>query len=156
MFTPPISPKGAAVIRRGNVIRYELEYPRGIRARWEIRVEPKSIKMGVGWSAPQAAVLKAPPGILFTFDLDPTPVAPLANPRPGAAAPLPCLLHAADYGSLLLRRTDGGDGALEGRPYRAERRWDALVGPSAPRRPDGFCVLRPVPPDGRWTCRSRA
>jgi len=121
-----LKPLGQAQCQ-GNVVRYELELPEGGRARWEIRVEEKSVQMVVNSAIARESVFAVPPALKFAFDIIPTLTAPIANPRPGLAAPLPCLLHASDYGSLLMKRTDSGCSTLKGKKTRSDQRWDACV-----------------------------
>ena len=132
-----------------NVVRYDLECSDGSPARWEIRVEEEAVQMVVSVATARESMYSAPPALKFAFDITPTPTAPLVNPRPGLAAPLPCLLHASDFGSLLVKRTDGGCSALKGKVRRADCQWDARIIDQANHRPsDGLYV---VPPGiSRW------
>ncbi len=126
----------------GNVVRYLIDLPDGILARWEIRAEEKSIQTAVRWVTTRDVVCRTPPALSFAFDVSRTPTAPLANPRPGLSARLPCLLHAADRGSLLAERTDRGLSSLKGRRSAAPKQWDACIIDEAARRsPDGLHVL---------------
>ena len=126
----------------GNVVRYLMDLHDGILARWEIRVEEKSIQMGVRWVTARDTVCRIPPALLFAFDVSRTPTAPLTNPRPGLSAPLPCLLHAADRGSLLARRAAPGLSCLKGGRSAAPKQWDACIIDEAYRRSsDGLYVL---------------
>jgi len=135
---------GGEAVCEGNVVRYELDCPDGGRARWEIRVEERSVQMVVSVATARESVFAVPPALKFAFDIMPTPTAPIANPRPGLAAPLPCLLHASDYGSLLVRRTDGGASALKGQRTRSDRRWDARIIDQTNHRPsDGLYLVPP-------------
>ena len=88
---------------KGNVVRYG--------SGLVIRVEEKKIN------------LTSPEKITFAFDVSKTPVAPLANPKPGMTAPFPVLLHAADYGTLLIL----GDGQLIGQPLRNLAQWNCTL-----------------------------
>ncbi len=119
----------------GNVISYELECPDGGCARWEIRIEEKSIQMAFDWAIARTSVFATPPALRLAFDIVPTPTAPIANPVAGMGAPLPCVLHASDCGSLLISRTDNsGCSALEGRKTRSDRLWEATIVDQASRR----------------------
>lgn len=127
----------------GNVIRYSTVATDGLQTRWEIRVTEKSIHMAAATFTPSPVVARTDAGIRFAFDVSKTPVAPLANPRPGVTAPLPCLLHATDYGTILLKSTSS-DARLSGESLRGLRQWNAIVsaGGTAPRE-DGLLVLKP-------------
>lgn len=110
----------------GNVIRYTQRLPGGIPARWEIRVGAKAFQMATALTVPAKALVREPPSVKFAFDVSKTPVAPLATPRPGRSAPLPCVLHAADFGSLLVRSLSAGGGfGLTAEPVRAAGQWNA-------------------------------
>ena len=96
--------KPASVELDGNVVRYWQSLPGGVQARWDIRIRQKSFQMSVAAAVPRKMLAREPFAAKFVFDVGMTPVVPLTNPRPGVSAPLPCLLHAADFGSLLVRR----------------------------------------------------
>lgn len=125
----------------GNVVRYTVALPRGIRARWETRVAEKSLRMVLTYSVGTQALVKEPLGLRFAFDVSKTPVAPLANPRPGASAPLPCILHASDYGSLLLQRAGKGELHLAGQTLRHLAQWNASVVGDVRPNADGLYTL---------------
>lgn len=93
---------------QGNVLRYEMQWGDFGSVLWETRVEEKGFDMALSWNAPRSAVFNVKPALKFSFAVDQTPVAPFANPQPGNSAPFPCLLHASDFGSLLLE--DVGEG----------------------------------------------
>ncbi len=148
LFSQVMFAQKAEVECEGNVVRYLTDLADGLPARWEVRVEEKSIRMAVSWSAADETAFRIPPAVSFAFDVSRTPTAPLANPRPGLSAPLPCLLHAADQGSLLMRRPDGGLSSLKGRRSAAPKQWDACIVEEAGRRSaDGLYIL-PVGPRG--------
>ncbi len=112
----------------GNVIRYTQRLPGDVAARWEIRVGAKSFQMAAALTVPAKALLCESPSVKFAFDVSQTPVAPLANPRPGMPAPLPCVLHAADYGSLLVRSSSlGKKSGLMAEPVRPAGQWNASI-----------------------------
>src|ERR1035441_10088437 len=76
--------------------------------------------MATALTVPAKALVREPPSVKFAFDVSKTPVAPLATPRPGRSAPLPCVLHAADFASLLVRSLSAGGGfGLTAEPVRA-------------------------------------
>ncbi len=127
--------------REGNVVRYSQVLPDGVAALWEIRVEAKKIAMSVTTMANEARAVREPLELRFTFDPGKTPVAPLANPERGASAPLPCLLHAADYGTLLVRSSSAG-ACLKAEPaVRALTEWNAFFQLlTAARAADGLFV----------------
>lgn len=145
------APPAAEAEIDGNVVRHVIELSADIRARWEIRVEPKSIDMALTWVARRAGVLRRPPALRLAFAVDKTPVAPLATPQPGIPAPLPCVLHAADYGSLLVRGDDGGGGMIEGESIRSANQWNVTILPATDRREDGLFTIRA----GTSSCRVR-
>jgi hypothetical protein len=147
---PEIAPSGAvnrsnplSVEREGNVVRYSQRLPGGIRTRWEIRVGTKSFEMAAAATVPEKMLVREPFAAKFVFDVSKTPVAPLANPKPGAMAPLPCLLHAADFGSLLVRPAPAGTGlCLVGEPLRRVSEWQAFIGMAEKGRAlDGLVTL---------------
>jgi hypothetical protein len=127
----------------GNVVRYTQRLPGDIAVRWEIRVGPKSFRMATALAVPEKALVREPPSVTFAFDVSKTPVAPLANPKPGRSAPLPCVLHASDFGSLLVRPLSGAGGAdLTAEPVRAAGQWNASIALCGqPRSGDGLCTL---------------
>src|SRR5437899_12858622 len=112
-----------------NVVNYSETLPGGLSAKWEIRVEAKSIRMAVSSIAARDCLCRELIGLQFAFDPSITPVAPLANPRPGATAPLPLLLHAADYGTLVVRPIPENDPmVLTAQPgIRSAVKWDAVI-----------------------------
>ena len=103
-------PKPPVIEQEGNVVRYSQLPADGFQGRWEIRVEPKSFQIKATSTASKETLSRDPFGVNFAFDVGKTPVVPLTNPKPGVSAPLPCLLHAADYGSLLVRAASGASG----------------------------------------------
>ena len=127
----------------GNVVRYTQRLPGGILARWEIRASARSFRLATALTAPERTLLREPPGVKFAFDVSTTPVAPLANPQPGRPTPLPCILHAADFGSLLVRSLSGGGrSGLTAEPVRAAGQWNALIHlPGSARSADGLFIL---------------
>jgi hypothetical protein len=95
-----------------NVIRYHECLRSGLFAQWEIRVEPKRFAVVVTTTSISSTAIREPFALNFAFDASKTPVAPLVHPANGATAThsecipppvLPCLLHAPDYGTLLVR-----------------------------------------------------
>jgi hypothetical protein len=129
-------------IREGNVVRYSQILPSGVAALWEIRVEATKIAMSVTMESKEARAVREPVELRFAFDPSKTPVAPLANPQPGVSAQLPCLLHAADYGTLLVRSLSVGGACLNAeRAVRALIQWNASFQPQfAARASDGLFV----------------
>lgn len=128
----------------GNVVRYGMLFGGGIQARWEIRVETKSVQMIITAAVPRETVVQQPIHLQFAFDVSKTPVAPLTNPRPGLSAPLPCLLHAADYGSVLVKGSGLKDLQLEADPIRPSARWNlSILGRPQKRPSDGLFLLSP-------------
>jgi hypothetical protein len=127
----------------GNVVRYTQRLPGGIPARWEIRVGARSFRMATALTVPERTLVREPPGVKFAFDVTKTPVAPLASPQPGRPAPLPCVLHAADYGSLLVRSLSGGGGSdLTAEPVRAAGQWNTSISLQRQARSgDGLFIL---------------
>jgi hypothetical protein len=111
--------------REKNVVRYSQALPDGTIALLEIGVEPKSFAISVTTTASEAKAVREPFALRFAFDPSKTPVAPLANPDAASSAPLPCLLHAADHGTLLV--SAAGPTCLRAKPaVRALTEWDAL------------------------------
>jgi hypothetical protein len=145
LFSPEVAFKSRGPAEcEGNVISYELECPDGGCARWEIRVEEKSVQMAFRGALGRTSIFATPPALKLAFDIVPTPTAPVANPVAGMGAPLPCVLHAPDYGSLLVKRTDSGCSALEGRKTRSDRLWEATIVDQASRRTaDGLYAMPP-------------
>jgi len=140
---PSRAPAGQGTVEQeANVLRYEVALCGDVQARWEIRVEPKVVRMALSWAAADAVLYRVPPSAQFAFDVGQTPVAPLANPQPGVPAPLPCVLHAADYGSLLITRTDGGQAGIVAKPLRGVRQWNATLLEGAGSRRDGLYAAR--------------
>ena len=134
---------GFSVEVDGNVVRYSQNLPGGESARWEVRVEANQFQVAATADLPKNSLSRAPVSLKFAFDVGRTPVAPLANPKPGVAAPLPCVLHAADFGSLRVRSlTKGSDLCLVGEPIRPAAQWNAAFGqPVKGRALDGLFVL---------------
>lgn len=131
-------------VREGNVVRYSqsLSLSRSVLALWEMRIAPKSFALSVTTTADQSSAAREPLALRFAFDPGKTAVAPLADPCPSSSAPLPCLLHAADYGTLLIQSTSGAPTSLRAEPaVRAQTQWNALFQASAKVRPtDGLIV----------------
>ncbi len=126
----------------GNVVRYTQHLSGGVPARWEIRVEEKSFQIAIAATFVERALVREPLNVKFAFDVGKTPVAPLANPKSGKSAPLPCVLHAADFGSLLVRQLSGSDLCLMGEPVRPAAQWNAsIIQTCEARSLDGFCTL---------------
>ena len=121
----------------GNVVRCRVKFADGSRALWEIRIAEKAVRTVLAWSSLSSKAFISPPGIRFAFACDKTPVAPFANPVPGTTAPLPCILHAPDYGSLLIQ----GDGHVEGESVRPKAQWNANVTNMGTRRRDGIYTI---------------
>ncbi len=147
---PESDPSGATITsnpvtveREGNVVRYSQWLPGGARTRWEIRVGAKSFEMVATAMAHGKMLVREPLSVKFAFDVSKTPVAPLANPKPGVMAPLPCLLHAADFGSLLVcSASAGADLCLTAQPVRPLSEWHAFIeGPEKGRSLDGLFTL---------------
>src|ERR1035437_4209689 len=126
----------------GNVVRYTQELPGGVSARWEVCVEAKRFQVAATVNVPKDSLSREPVSLKFPFDVGRTPVAPLANPKPGVAAPLPCGLHASDFGSLRVRSlAKGSDLCLVGEPIRPAAQWNAAFGqPVRGRALDGLFV----------------
>jgi hypothetical protein len=125
----------------GNVVRYTSTLPNGAQTHWEVRVSEKSIRMAVGTFVPSPMAALGPVAVKFAFDVSKTPVAPLANPRPGATAPLPCLLHASDYGSILIE-SSVSESCLTAESLRSQRQWNAsFAAKPLTHRSDGLFVL---------------
>ena len=141
VFPGPVGNPAVDVQVDGNVVRYSTILPGGVQAHWEIRVSAKNIRMAASTFAPNKMVARGPVAVKLAFDVSKTPVAPLVNPRPGATAPLPCLLHATDYGSLLLESSKGA--YLIGESLRSQTQWNASISGHASPRSDGLVVLQP-------------
>lgn len=141
LFPGPAGGKSQVEID-GNLVRYTSIMPDGARTRWEIRASAKGIRMAVAGNVSSRSLARSPLALHFAFDVSKTPVSPLANPRPGTAAPLPCLLHATDYGTLLLQ-SPSKDVNLAGESIRSQAQWNASIEGSAKRRSDGLIVLSP-------------
>jgi hypothetical protein len=131
-----------SAIREGNVVRYSQALSSGTVALWEIRVDPRSFAMSVTTTSTEAKPLREPFALRFAFDPSKTPVAPLANPDASSSAPLPCLLHAADYGTLLVSSPANTPACLRAKPaVRALIEWSALFEPRlSSRGTDGLFV----------------
>jgi hypothetical protein len=144
LFPEPWLPPANPALREGNVVRYSqtLSFSENVLSLWEIRVEPKSFSISVTTTASKARVLREPLALGFAFDPGKTPVAPLAIPCALSTAPLPCLLHAADYGTLLVRSSSDVPVSLRTEPtVRALTRWNALLQPRLnARATDGLFV----------------
>ena len=147
---PDFDPSGAVIMsnpvsveREGNMVRYSQGLPGGVWTRWEIRVGANSFEMAAAAMVPGKMMVREPLSAEFVFDVGRTPVAPLTNPRLGMMAPLPCLLHAADFGSLLVRPTSAGTAlCLAGQPVRPLSEWRAWIGkPEKGRSLDGLFTL---------------
>ena len=133
----------AGVTVDGNVVRYDTILPGGIPAHWEVRVSEKSFRIVACAPIERKTVARGPVAFEFAFDVSKTPVAPLANPKSGVSAPLPCLIHASDYGTLLLQSSTK-DARLDGVSIRPVAQWNALIASGvAPRPSDGLVVLGP-------------
>src|SRR5262249_39874601 len=112
------------------------------QALWEIRIEPKLFAMSVTTTANKPTPVREPFALRFAFDPSKTPVAPLANPDGSSTAPLPCLLHAADFGTLLVSTAADRPASLRAKPaVRALTEWTAFLQPRvSPRAMDGLFV----------------
>jgi len=150
-FSDPDPYENVEIERRGNVVRYRVEFSGGVQSLWELRLEDKCVRMILTWAASEPVALSAPPGVKLSFACDKTPVAPFANPTPETTAPLPCILHASDYGSLLVQRTDRGSARIEGESLRPQAQWNATIALPGNRREDGICIVEP----GLSKCRLR-
>ncbi|MCX6376427.1 MAG: hypothetical protein NTU88_10425, partial [Armatimonadetes bacterium] len=137
VFPDPDAASSTVYTREGNVIRYETIHPDDVRSRWQIRVEEKSIWMSLASAVPVGRVARTPSGIRFAFACEKTPVAPISNPSKDSSCPLPCLLHAPDFGTLLVE----GNGRLIGESVRPQARWNASVVAASRPRTDGLYVL---------------
>jgi hypothetical protein len=146
-------------IRDGNVVRYSQALPDGTMALLEIRVEPKSFTIAITTVANEATTVREPIAVRFSFDPSKTPVAPLANPDSASSAPLPCLLHAADYGTLLVSSPAGsspdgpispesspdGPACLRAKPaVHALMEWNALFQSRASARATDGLLVQPA------------
>ena len=137
------TPKPQLIEQEGNVVRYSQLPADGLQGRWEIRVEPKSFQIRATSTASKETLSRDPFGVNFAFDVGKTPVVPLSNPKPGVSVPLPCLLHAADYGSLLVRAPSGASGTrLFGAAISPMAQWNAFIGqPEKVRASDGLFIV---------------
>lgn len=125
----------------GNVVRYSTMLAGGVQARWETRVTARGFEISVSTHASETALARDPISVRFAFDVSKTPVSPLVNPKPGNSAPLPCILHASDYGSLLLQSPQEGASVI-GQSLRPQAQWNGLFVAQTPvRREDGL-ILR--------------
>jgi len=113
--------------QEGNVIRYSLVCSNGAKAIWEARVSDRVIDLALSYVFPEEWVLPVKPTIRFAFAVDQTPVSPLANGNLQSSAPLPSLLHASDFGTLLVESVDEGKGCLLANPIRPEARLDICL-----------------------------
>jgi hypothetical protein len=125
----------------GNVARYDTLLPGGVQAHWEVRVSEKGFEVAAARYVENTFMCNTAAWPEFAFDVSKTPVAPLASPRPGAAAPLPCLIHAADYGTLLLQ-SPNPNAQLQSESIRMDNRWNVSVATEARRTADCLNVLR--------------
>jgi len=126
-----------------NVVRYDEVLPGDVQAHWEVRVSQKSFRIVACASVQRKTVARGPVAFEFAFDVSKTPVAPLANPRPGVTAPLPCLLHASDYGTLLVK-SSSKDARLAGDSIRPAAQWNASIADCVARRAsDELVVIDP-------------
>lgn len=137
VFPDPDAASSTVYTREGNVVQYETIHPDDVRSRWLIRVEEKSIYMSLTSAVPLGRVARTPSGIRLAFACEKTPVAPISNPSKDSSCPLPCLLHAPDYGTLLVE----GGGRLIGESIRPQARWNASLVPMDLPREDGLYVL---------------
>jgi hypothetical protein len=144
LFPQPRLADAKPALREGNVVRYSqaLSFSENVLALWEIGVEPKSFSISVTTTTSKAKALPEPLALRFAFDPAKTLVAPLANPCALSTAPLPCLLHAADYGTLLVRSSSNVPVSLRTEPtVRALTRWNALLQPRlSGRATDGLFI----------------
>lgn len=140
---PASTPSDSKISTDGNVVRYDIAFPDGSRARWEIAIEQKSVRMAVTTAlvSSEARVAKCPLGLAMAIACDQTPVVPFANPTKSATTPLPSLLHAPDYGSLLIERVDTGGGQIVGEHIRPQARWNASIVAASNARRDGLYVV---------------
>jgi Bacterial alpha-L-rhamnosidase 6 hairpin glycosidase domain len=131
-----------SAIREGNVIRYSQALCGGVQALWEIRIEPKSFVMSVTTTSAETMTVREPFALRLAFDPSTTPIAPLANPDASSTAPLPCLLHAADYGTLFVKCSAESTACLRAKPaVRTLTEWTAFFQPRvSPRAMDGLFV----------------
>ena len=145
-FSPAAIARPTPVERQGNVVRSTMEFPNGMRARWEMRVEAKSLRMAINWANPAAVVLSDPPALQLAFDIiDVSSVAPIATPPEGdpAPLPLPCLIHSGRNGGILVRGPRADAGFVAGiRHHKLGAPWweMLLFGPLHPRE-DSLYVL---------------
>ncbi|HPO12389.1 MAG TPA: discoidin domain-containing protein [Candidatus Hydrogenedentes bacterium] len=140
---PAVTSDQPVISQEGNIIRYDMPLFGNTQARWEIRVEAKNLRMALSWAVNKVTLFRVSPGVQFAFDLAQTPVAPLVNPKSGIPAPLPCLLHASDYGSLLIQRSDGGAAEIIAKPLRGVRQWNARLVECTETRADGLYSTKP-------------
>lgn len=132
--------KASPAQRQGNVIRYNLEFSDGVKGLWEIRVRAKSIDMNFSWTAGAQTAFKMPLSLKFAFDSKTTFVAPLVNPVPGDTAPLPALLHVADYGSMLVETASDAPASVKARGQWFDT-FNATILDNTHRRADGLHIL---------------
>jgi len=138
-------PTPASVEMDGNVVRYSQRLPGGAQARWEIRVQPKSIQMTLASITHETTVAREPLGVSFVFDANRTPVTALANPKSMLPASLPCLLHAPDYGSLLVQPVAGGDVCLIAEPaIHSLAQWTGFLRKAERGRPSDGLFIQPA------------
>jgi hypothetical protein len=140
LFSPLQRAEPEPADRVGNAVRWKLRFPGGITGLLEVRARTKAVDIAVSWATNGQAVVRMPVALKAVFDTKRTFVAPLANPGPGDPAPLPCLLHAADYGSLLVQMTDGSPGSVQAKGHWFDK-VDLTFVANRNRRADGLHVL---------------
>ena len=112
--------------------------------------------MAFDWANVSTSIIPTTPALLLAFDIVPTPTALIANLVAGMGALLPCVLHASDYGSLLISRSDSGCSALEGRKMRSDRLWEVTIADQTAAAPKmDFMPSHPGIPAGRFHWRSK-
>jgi F5/8 type C domain len=147
LFPEPWLPGANPTVRDGNVVRFSqtLSLSGNVLALWQIRVEPKSFTLSVTTTANEPIAVRKPFALQFAFDPSKTPVAPLGNPDSSDALPLPCLFHAPDYGTLLVRSTSDVPVCLRAEPaVRSQTQWNALLQVSANPRPEDGLFVQPA------------
>jgi hypothetical protein len=137
------TPKQPVISEDGNVVRCAPQVAGNGQGRWELRVEPKSFQIRAISTTSNESLSRDQFGVNFAFDLGKSPIAPLTNPRPAVSAPLPCLLHAADYGSLLVRTSQAtSEAQLVGSAIPTDAQWNAFIGSPMNARPsDGLIAI---------------
>ena len=106
----------------GNIIRYALTSENGAKALWEARVTARAFDVALSYVYPETWVLRSAPRLQFAFAVDQTPVSPLSNPTDLIPAPVPALVHASDFGTLLVESLDERKGSLMVNPIRSAAR----------------------------------